>query len=195
MSVGRPRAFDTEQALDRAVDLFWTQGYEGTSLADLTEAMGINKPSLYAAFGNKESLFRKAIERYQEDQASYIGVAMAEPTARKAIEKMFASHARFLSGREKPPGCMTVQSAMSCSKESRQVQNELVAIRRHSEDVLRERLEQGIAEGDLPEGTDVAALAKYLSTVSQGMALKSTEGVTYDELMSVASMAMCAWPA
>src|SRR5438093_7941762 len=111
---GRPRAFDCDQALDRALQLFWQKGYEGTSLSDLTEAMGINRPSLYAAFGNKEALFRKALDRYAHGPASYVREALNEPTARAVVERLLRATADALRDPRTPPGCLAVQGALAC---------------------------------------------------------------------------------
>src|SRR5882724_2242913 len=114
MSVGRPRAFDIEKALDRAVDVFWRKGYEGTSLSDLTEAMGINRPSLYAAFGNKEDLFRKVLDRYSDGPAAYVREALNEPTAKAVAERLMRGAAEVLTNPRNPSGCLIVQGALSC---------------------------------------------------------------------------------
>src|SRR6187431_311201 len=116
--LGRPRAFDRDQALELALDVFWRKGYEGASLSDLTEAMGINRPSLYAAFGNKEELFRKALDRYGEGPASYVAQALAEPTARLVIEKLLTAGASLLGDPKNPRGCLAVQAALCCGDEA-----------------------------------------------------------------------------
>jgi AcrR family transcriptional regulator len=115
MPAGRPRAFDVDKALDSALELFWTHGYEGTSLAMLTEAMGINVPSLYAAFGNKETLFRKALERYLATPASYMAGALREPTARAVAEKVLSGSIELVTHPNNPGGCLLVQGAMAAS--------------------------------------------------------------------------------
>src|SRR4030081_1680148 len=114
MPAGRPRSFDTEKALDRALQVFWRKGYEGTSLPDLTEAMGINRPSLYAAFGNKEGLFRKALDRYAERSGGLMCEAMKEPSARAAAERLLRATADALTDPRNPRGCLAVQAALSC---------------------------------------------------------------------------------
>src|SRR2546425_106227 len=114
--VGRPRAFDTDRALDRALRVFWQKGYEGTSLSDLTRAMDINRPSLYAAFGNKAALFRKVLDRYAEGPASYVREALNEPTARAVVERLLRGAARLQTDPRNPRGCLIVQGELSCSK-------------------------------------------------------------------------------
>src|SRR5881397_436962 len=113
---GRPRAFDADKALDRALLVFWRKGYEGASLADLTRAMGINRPSLYAAFGNKEALFRRALDRYAEGPAAYVGEALNEPTARAVAERLLGGTIDLLSDPHNPHGCLVVQGALACSE-------------------------------------------------------------------------------
>src|SRR5213080_2599662 len=105
---GRPREFDPDEALDRALEVFWGQGYEGTTLPELTAAMGINRPSLYAAFGNKEQLFRKALDRYGAGPVAFVAAALQEPTARGVAEAMFRGGLRLMSDKGKPRGCMVV---------------------------------------------------------------------------------------
>src|SRR5262245_29688993 len=117
MAVGRPRTFDTEKALDRALKVFWRKGYEGTSLPDLTKAMGINRPSLYAAFGNKEALFRRAIERYIEGPASRVREALGETTARRVVEQLWRGTIDLVTDPRNPRGCFLVQSALACGGE------------------------------------------------------------------------------
>src|SRR6266498_338901 len=126
---GRPRSFNTEKALDGALRVFWRKGYEGASLSDLTRAMGINRPSLYAAFGNKEKLFRKALDLYVGGPAAYVREALKEPTARAAVEMLLSESASQLSDRRHPRGCLIVQGALSCGEEAGPVRRELAARR------------------------------------------------------------------
>src|SRR5580700_8309201 len=111
---GRPRAFDTDEALDQAMHLFWRKGFLGTSLSDLTEAMGINRPSLYAAFGNKESLFRKALEHYSKGPSAYLNDALREPNARAVVERLLRGVVDLLTNPHTPTTCMWVHGALSC---------------------------------------------------------------------------------
>ena len=130
MPRGRPRAFDTEKALDCALDVFWRKGYEGASLPDLTEAMGINRPSLYAAFGNKESLFRKALDRYVEGPAAYVAKALKQPTAREVAETLFYGGIELLTNPKNPRGCLAVQSALACGEAAATIRDELASRRK-----------------------------------------------------------------
>ncbi|MEZ0232907.1 MAG: TetR/AcrR family transcriptional regulator [Methylophilaceae bacterium] len=194
MVAGRPRAFDMEQALDRALQVFWRKGYEGTSLPDLTDAMGINRPSLYAAFGNKESLFRKALDRYSERNAIFVDEALSAPTAREVVEKLLHSVAYARCCPENPPGCLAVQAALVCGDDAESIRKELVMRRAASESRIRERMERAKEEGDLPTNADPTVLARYVSTVIQGMAVQSASGASHTELETVVEMALLAWP-
>jgi AcrR family transcriptional regulator len=194
MAAGRPRAFDREAALDRALELFWRQGYEGTSIADLTGAMGINPPSLYAAFGNKEALFREAVDRYVEQTSVHIREAMAKPTARAAAETWLRGAAERATAPKAPKACMLVSAALACSAASDDIRDELAARRAGVEAAFRDRLQKGRADGDLPADVDVAALARYLATVSHGMSVQASGGATRKELMQVVDMTLRAFP-
>src|SRR5437867_8751360 len=136
--VGRPRAFDTDRALDRALRVFWQKGYEGTSLSDLTRAMDINRPSLYAAFGNKAALFRKVLDRYAEGPASYVREALNEPTARAVVERLLGGAVDLLTDRRNPRGCLMVQGALACGEAAESVRRELVSRRVASEVAVRQ---------------------------------------------------------
>jgi AcrR family transcriptional regulator len=193
--MGRPRAFDIDQALDQALNVFWEKGYEGTSIADLTKAMGINPPSLYAAFGNKETLFKKVLDRYEARRDEIFEAAFAAPTALEAIERLLESVAERLSGKDGPGGCLMVQAALCGGEECDSVRKDLAARRAQGEVLIRKRLERGKKEGDLPKGTDVASLARYLATVMQGMAVQAAGGASRRELRAIVGTALGAWPA
>ncbi|MCW8129971.1 MAG: TetR/AcrR family transcriptional regulator [Planctomycetota bacterium] len=195
MGVGRPRTFDTEKALDSAMHVFWRKGYEGASLPDLTKAMGINRPSMYAAFGNKEELFRKAIDRYGQVHARYIGQALNEPTARAVAERMLFGSAELLSDSRNPGGCLMVQGALACGKDADPVRRDLARRRGEGMARLEERFERAAREGDLPAGTDAAALARFVFAVIYGMAVQSVGGAERGELRKVAERALLGWPA
>lgn len=193
MAVGRPRAFCMEKALDSALNVFWKKGYEGTSLPDLTDAMGINRPSLYAAFGNKESLFRKALDRYDEKNACITALLEESPAAR-ALETLLSTMVVKLTDPETPSGCLAVTGALSCSDDTLGIKQELASRRDKSGQLIVARLERAKAEGELPKDTDAAALARYFSTVMQGLSVQASGGATHDELMAVVRTAMLAWP-
>lgn len=191
---GRPRAFDADTALDRALKVFWQKGYEGASLPDLTRAMGINRPSLYAAFGNKESLFRKAVKRYTEGPAAHVAEAVRLPTAQAVAEQVLFGTVELLSDPKNPRGCLVVQGALACGDEADAIRKELISLRAAGQMILRKRFERAIAEGDLPKDADAADLARFLSTISQGLAVQAASGAKRDELRRVAETAMRAWP-
>ncbi|MFS8065524.1 MAG: TetR/AcrR family transcriptional regulator [Byssovorax sp.] len=194
MPLGRPRAFDVDEALDQALQVFWRKGYEGTSLSDLTEAMGINRPSLYAAFGNKEELFRKALDRYADGLASHVGESFDEPTARGVVERLLRSIADALGDPRNPRGCLMVQGALSCGESADPVRQELISRRAELQDKLCKRLERALAEGDLPAGSNPADLARYVTTISHGLAVHAASGASHDELRRIVEMALRAWP-
>jgi AcrR family transcriptional regulator len=192
--MGRARAFDTDEALDRAMIVFWSKGYEGASLSDLTEAMGINRPSLYAAYGNKEELFRQALERYAEGPASYEREALALPTAREVAASLLRGAADVQTDPDTPAGCLATLGTTYCAEDSSPVGKTLIASRLAGHAVIRERLERARAEGDLPANADPKALTHYIGTVVCGMAVLAASGVSRKELERVIELAMRAWP-
>jgi AcrR family transcriptional regulator len=192
---GRPREFDADQALDRALEVFWRKGYEGATLPDLTKAMGISRPSLYAAFGNKEALFRKALDRYAEGPAAYVREALNEPTARAVAERLLGGAIDLAADRRHPRGCLMVQGALACSDAAESVRRELCARRAANEAAVRRRFERARAEGDLPAAADPTDLARYIVAVIQGMAVQAAGGASRAELRRVVQMALRAWPA
>jgi AcrR family transcriptional regulator len=191
---GRPRSFDPEIALDRAVKVFWEKGYEGASMSDLTEAMGINRPSLYAAFGDKESLFRKVLDRYGEGPAAYLCEAMSEPIGRQAIEKLLRRTVDSLSNPRHPKGCLLVQGALACGEQAEPIRRELVTRRAAGEVSIIKRLKRAQAEGELPKDVSAADLARFYVTVIRGMGVQAAGGAGKRELTRVAERALQAWP-
>ncbi|MGK3988657.1 TetR/AcrR family transcriptional regulator [Sorangium sp. So ce136] len=193
---GRPRSFDRAAALRRAMEVFWERGYEGTSLSDLTAAMGINSPSLYAAFGCKESLFREAVSLYNQVEGAAVARAMREaPTARGAVEAMLRGNAEAYVSPGKPSGCMIVLAATLGTQESEAVRCHLAEVRRGAVVELQRRLDRGVVEGDLPAGTDTAALAAFYTTVLQGLSIQARDGASREALLAVVDCAMAAWDA
>ena len=174
--------------------VFWTKGYEGTSLSDLTEAMGINRPSLYAAYGNKQELFSKALERYGEGPASYERKALARPTAREVTEGLLRGAADVQTAPNTPAGCLATLGTTYCADDSSPVGAMLIASRLTGHAAIRERLERARAEGDLPADADPKALTHYIGTVVCGMAVLAASGATREELERVIELAMRAWP-
>lgn len=194
MAIGRPRTFCTEQALDRALEVFWRKGYEGASICDLTAAMGINPPSLYAAFGNKEALFRQALDRYAQTHGEYIREALAAPKARDAMEAILRGSVRSLTDKSNPAGCLLVQGISGAGEHAQCIRDMLNAKRAAGEKDVRERLKRAKKEGELPADADPAALARYFSTVMQGMAVQAAGGASRKDLERIADMALRAWP-
>lgn len=192
---GRPRAFDRAAALRRAMEVFWERGYEGTSLGDLTAAMGINRPSLYAAFGCKEALFREAVELYGSAEGSATNRALREPTARAVVEAMLRGNVEAYLDPKNPAGCMIVLAATLGSPESKGVRDHLAECRRSGQVALQRRLERGVAEGELPAGTDTAALAAFYTTLLQGLSIQARDGASRETLNAVVDNAMAAWDA
>jgi AcrR family transcriptional regulator len=191
---GRPLAFSQEEALDKALSVFWARGYEGASMAELTEALGINKPSIYAAFGNKEALFRKALERYRAGPVAFVAQAMQQPTARQAIESLLMRAIDFFSDESTPNGCMIVQGALTCGQSSLAIQQELIAYRGNFEASITKRLELAKVQGDLAPNVNSKQLAKYIATIHQGMSVQATSGATREELKAIVEMALKNWP-
>ncbi|MGH8809369.1 MAG: TetR/AcrR family transcriptional regulator [Noviherbaspirillum sp.] len=192
--MGRPRAFDIDGALNRALRVFWQKGYEGASLPDLTEAMGINRPSLYAAFGNKEALFCKALNRYAEGPAAYVGEALKESTARAVVERLLHGAVDLQTDPRTPPGCLMVQSVLSCREASNTIRKEVAKRRNAGEAAIRQRFKRAIAEGDLPADANAADLARYVATVMYGMAVQAASGASRAELQRVIQIALRDWP-
>jgi AcrR family transcriptional regulator len=191
---GRPRAFDTDRALDRALAVFWRRGYEGASLPELTKAMGINRPSLYAAFGNKEGLFRKAIERYEGGPAGYTLKALQKPTAREVVEALLAGIVELLTQPQNPGGCLMVQGALACGANANRMREELASRRAAGVVRIRRRLQRAVAEGDLPASADAAGLARFVATVMHGLAVQAASGASRKELLRVKDMVLRTWP-
>lgn len=194
--IGRPRAFDRDAALLAAMRTFWTQGYEGTSIQDLVQAMGVNKPSLYATFGCKEEIFREAIELYDrvEGRATSQSLAQAR-TAREAVETMLRANARAYAVAEGPRGCMIVLSSLLGAPENARVRAYLADNRLAGETLLKDRLAQGIAQGDLAPTADIAQLAAFYTTVLEGLSIQARDGAGADKLNTIIDTAMLAWPA
>jgi AcrR family transcriptional regulator len=192
---GRPRAFDLDRALERALEVFWRQGYEGASLADLTGAMGINRASMYAAFGNKEELFRKALERYTSGPAGYVREALEEPTARAVAEHVLVGAACATTAPDHPAGCLGVQGALATGQSGQVARDALITWRLAGENAIRERFEHARAEGDLPPDVDPEALARYVATFAYGISVQAATGHSREALRSFVDTALLGWPA
>lgn len=192
---GRPPGFDRAEALQRAMELFWANGYEGTTLEDLQAAMGgISPPSFYNAFGSKERLFREAADLYVATVGEPGVRAMQDAqSAREGVDAMLRLTAESLSQRGKPHGCLLVLGAMNCNPANRGAQDYLQAIRRRAPKVLKQRLDRGVAQGELPAGLDTAAVAAFYATVIHGLGVRAGDGASRAELMAAVDGAMAAW--
>lgn len=191
---GRPREFDAEQALAAALRVFWRRGYEGASLTELTEAMGITRPSLYACYGNKEALFRKALDLYEREKLAYMQAALEAPTARGVAERLLNGALAMQMEAAEPKGCLGVISSVACGAEAESIRSEVIARRAASDAALIARLERAKAEGDIPDCTDPAALARYLGAVIQGLFVQAGGGVSCKDLRGLVDTVLQVWP-
>lgn len=193
-SRGRPREFDADEALAAALRVFWQRGYEGASMAELTEAMGITKPSLYACFGNKEALFRLALDLYEREKLCYMSTALEADTARAVAECLLRGALATHCGESDPQGCLGVISTVACGAEAESIRTEVIARRAPAEAALVRRFERAREEGDLPQHADPQALASYLTTVMQGMSVKAGAGACRNTLNSIIDTTLAMWP-
>jgi AcrR family transcriptional regulator len=192
--MARPREFDVDTALDQAMEVFWRKGFEGTTLPELTAAMGINRPSLYAAFGDKQALYRRALDRYAAGPAGYVREVLAAPTARGVAERLLRWTIDSATDRRHPRICLFVRGALTCAEESDSIRRKLNAHRASGERAIRERFQRAQTNGDLTAGTDPGDLARYVITVAQGLAVQAAAGASRKELQQVARLALRAWP-
>jgi AcrR family transcriptional regulator len=190
---GRPRGFDRDAALAAAMEVFWEKGFESASISDLTEAMGINPPSLYAAFGDKEQLFLAAMESYNKsrgDQCPYSD----EPTARGAVERLLTYMARELTEGSHPRGCMMMMAAATSANSSPGLQKALSEKRVAARDCLKARIRKGMEQGDVPRDADPASLADFYSTILTGMSMLARDGASRKSLLATVERAMLLFP-
>lgn len=191
---GRPRSFDRAAALNAAMQVFWQRGYEATSLSDLTQAMGINAPSLYAAFDCKEALFEEALALYQTSEGAAPQRLLQEaPTAREGFAAMLRYHAIDYVNPQKPPGCMAVLAAITGTPENKSVRALMGKTRRGAVNFLMERIRRGMDAGDVPKGADAVAMATFYTTLMQGMSIQARDGATKKQLLATVEAAMVAW--
>ena len=191
---GRPRTFDRTAALRRAMDVFWAKGYEGASISELAAAMGINSPSLYAAYGSKEALFLEATDFYSRVEGPDIWLALDEaPTARHAIELFLSRTAKAYSQTDRPQGCLITLGALHQDSTSGLICADLRRRRAENHSALRKRLERGVAEGELPAKFDCGAAATFYATVQHGMSIQARDGASCTALMATVTGAMAAW--
>jgi AcrR family transcriptional regulator len=191
---GRPREFCPDQALAAALRVFWQRGFESASMAELTEAMGITKPSLYAAFGNKEALFRKALDLYEREKLGYVQTALDAPTARGVAERLLTGALQMQSNTCDPKGCLGVISSVACGVEAEGIRSEVIARRASSQRALIERFERARQEGDLPDGLDAEGLARYLLALLQGLSVQAGSGASCEQLRALVETSLQVWP-
>jgi AcrR family transcriptional regulator len=191
---GRPRAFDRDDALRRAMRLFWEKGYEGTSMTDLTAAMQIGAPSLYAAFGNKAALFRAAVEIYEAEVGLDIWAALDRAaTARQAFRDFLGETARAYARTDQPHGCMIALGTLNCATEALPACEMLRDRRLENARILCDRLERGVRDGDVPGTVDRRQVAEFYATVQHGMSITARDGAGLESLLGTAEAAMAAW--
>jgi AcrR family transcriptional regulator len=191
---GRPREFDEEEVLDVAMRLFWEHGFDGTSMSELTEAMGINRRSVYAAFGNKEALFTAAFERYRAGPGAFVAKARAQPTAREVAEAFLRGSVEAFTSPDRPSGCMAVHSGLCSSDAAAAIRSDLAARRVAGVDAFRERFDRAQLDGDLPADVDTYALASYLVALSNGISVQANSGIGRAALSRTVEFALSTWP-
>jgi AcrR family transcriptional regulator len=187
---GRPRGFDEDAALEAAMRVFWEKSYEGATMADLAEAMGINRSSMYAAFGDKEALFRLVITRYREGPLTYIRKAVELRTLQAVVEALLYGTVDFLSNPDNPRGCLSVQGAIACGSGSKPVQQVMVEWRKTNEEFIKRRIQQAQKSGQLADNMNPADFARFLSSVMSGLAVQAANGATRAEMKRIAGIAL-----
>ncbi|WP_036286318.1 TetR/AcrR family transcriptional regulator [Methylosinus sp. PW1] len=192
---GRPRALDRDDALETALRLFWRHGYEGTSIADLTAAMGVTPPSLYTVFGSKEQLYREALDRYGATYGSFAQRALAEePSARRAVERILRGAIEVYAEGPAPAGCMLASGAVACAPEHASVAADVARRRLATIAAIKARFDRAASAGELAPSTDTQALASYYAAVVQGLSIQARDGVSRKILDALADVALSAWP-
>ena len=188
--MGRPRGFDENAVLEAAMRIFWEKSYEGATLSDLTSAMGINRSSMYAAFGDKAALFRRAVERYGEGPARYIRDALEKPVLRDVVADLLHGAVLFLSQRGQPRGCLSVRAALACGVDAEPIQQALVEWRKAGEETLRKRFVMARRAGELPKDISPADFARFIATVMAGLAVQAVNGASRNEMKRIADLAL-----
>jgi AcrR family transcriptional regulator len=192
--MGRPLGFAKNAALDAAMRVFWEKGYEGSTLADLTEAMGINRSSMYATFGDKQALFKLAVARYAEGPAAYVREALDQPTVRAVVNALLRGALELLIDPSHPRGCLSVQGALACGSSAEPMKQAMIEWRKQGEAELQKRLQRARREGDLAKDVDPGDLARYISTVVTGLGIQSANGATRAEMTRLVDMVLRSMP-
>jgi TetR/AcrR family transcriptional regulator, copper-responsive repressor len=192
---GRPRSFDRDEALERALAAFWEHGYETASVSLLTRAMGLSPASLYAAFGDKRQLFGEAVDRYLQTYGAFTAAAVRdEPTAYGTVARMLREATVVFTSPEHPPGCLLITAATNCARESADVKARLRDLRTANTDALEQKIAAGLRAGELPPETDPRAVAVFYMATLQGMSAQARDGATRTDLEHIATTALKAWP-
>jgi len=189
---GRPREFDVEEALAAALRVFWEKGYEGASLTDLTEAMGITRPSLYAAFGNKEELFKRALDLYESEKLAYIRNALDAPTGRGVAQRLLEGTIANVTS--ECPGCLGVIASVSCRNPDSPIQQDVRALAQTTRQAMVERMQRAIDEGDFTVPVEAEPMTQYLMAILQGLSVQASAGANREQLQQVAGAALAVWP-
>lgn len=192
--MGRPREFSEVEALDAAMRVFWQKGYEGTSLDDLTQAMRINRSSLYSTFGDKEGLFRRVIERYSEQQLAFVGNALKQPTARLVIETLWRGTVKFLADSTHPRGCLSLQGGLACGSGAQGINQAMVQWRKNGQALLEKRMRRSRGEGDLSKNVNPKDLARYALIVMNGLAIQAVNGASPRDMDAAVDVALQSLP-
>lgn len=191
---GRPRSFNREAALAQMTELFWRQGYDATSVADLTESVGVNTPSLYAAFGNKEKAYFEAVDYYRHNEGARIWENVeAQSSARDAVAAMLQTSANEFTRSNRPHGCMVVLGALSTADGNAGIIKRMQAYRAEAHAKLEEKIQAGIDNGELPATADAKAIAYFYCSVQQGMSVRARDGASRKELRKTAELALLGW--
>ena len=191
---GRPREFDVDTALAAALRMFWSKGYEGTSLSDLTETMGITRPSLYAAFGNKEALFRQALDLYEREKQAFFRPALEQPTGKAVAQRMMQGALDTYADDCGPRGCLGVITSTACGQEAECIRQEVLERGRKVRELVVNRMAKAVADGDFHGDTDPETITNYLFAVLQGMAVQAGAGTTREEVQRVIDTTLAVWP-
>jgi AcrR family transcriptional regulator len=188
--LGRPRGFDEEAALEAAMHVFWEKSYEGATLSNLTDAMGISRSSMYAAFGDKEQLFRRVMDRYREGRMTHIQGALDKPTLHEVVSSLLHGTVDFLSQPDHPRGCLSIQGALACSEDAEPVKQAMIVLRKGGEDALRKRMTEAQKSGELPEDTNPTDFARFLSTVIASLGVQAANGANRVEMKRIADFVL-----